>query len=229
MMKIILLLAMIAGLIALVAGRGGDVTGLDQGRLVSLVYQTGFLVLVGAGLLRLFRNRLGEALQAGLLWVAVALVLVAIYTYRFELKDVSDRVMAELVPGRAIARGETVEVARTANGDFQITTEINGARVAMLLDTGASSVMLTREAALAAGLPLELMRYSVPVETANGRAQAAPVTLDRIAIGGIVERSVPALVAQPGQLRISLLGMSFLTRLQGWDVRGDRIVLRGAP
>ncbi len=53
--------------------------------------------------------------------------------------------------------------------------------------------------------------------------------LDRIAIGGLVERSVDALVAQPGQLKTSLLGMSFLNRLQSWEVRGDRLLLRGYP
>jgi aspartyl protease family protein len=47
-------------------------------------------------------------------------------------------------------------------------------------------------------------------------------------VGGIVERSVPALIAQPGTLRTSLLGMSFLSRLQGWEVRGDKVVMRGA-
>ena len=50
------------------------------------------------------------------------------------------------------------------------------------------------------------------------------MTLDRLAVGGIVERAVPALIAQPGQLRTSLLGMSFLNRLESWEVRGDRLM-----
>jgi aspartyl protease family protein len=69
----------------------------------------------------------------------------------------------------------------------------------------------------------------VSVDTANGRARAAPVTLERVSIGGITERSVPALIAQPGQLRASLLGMSFLNRLESWQVRGDRLLLRSYP
>ena len=115
------------------------------------------------------------------------------------------------------------------NGDFDVTAQINGARVAMVLDTGASSVVLTREDAKAAGLPLEVLAYTANIETANGRTRAAPVTLDRIAIGGLVEHSVAALVAQPGQLKTSLLGMSFLNRLQSWEVRGDRLLLHGYP
>ena len=96
----------------------------------------------------------------------------------------------------------------------------------MVLDTGASAVVLTQEAAKAAGLPLEVLSYNVTVDTANGRTRAAAVTLDRIGIGGIVERSVPALIAQPGQLRTSLLGMSFLNRLESWEVRGDKLIMR---
>ena len=44
-----------------------------------------------------------------------------------------------------------------------------------------------------------------------------------------VNASVPALVAQPGQLRSNLLGMSFLNRLESWEVRGDKLILRGYP
>ena len=164
-----------------------------------------------------------------LIWIAIGLVLVLGYTYRFELRDVGDRVMTELVPGRVASKGRTVELARGRAGDFQITTEINGNSVPMTLDTGATTVVLTHEAAKAAGLPLELIKYTVNVDTANGRARAAAVTLDHIAIGGIVERAVPALVAQPGALKTNLLGMSFLNRLQSWEVRGDRLVLRGYP
>jgi len=169
------------------------------------------------------------SLESVLIWTALALLLLLGYTYRFELRDVTDRVLAELVPGRAATRGRTVEIARGGGGSFSVATQVNGARVAMVLDTGASSVVLTQEAAKAAGLPLEVLNYSVQVDTANGRARAAPVTLDRISIGAITERSVPALIAQPGQLRTNLLGMSFLNRLESWEVRGDKLLMRGYP
>ena len=110
-----------------------------------------------------------------------------------------------------------------------LAAHINGTRIPMVLDTGASSVVLTQEAAKAAGLPIEVLNYSVNIDTANGRTRAAAVTLDRLAVGGLSERSVPALVAQPGQLKNNLLGMSFLNRLESWEVRGDRLRLRGNP
>jgi aspartyl protease family protein len=176
-----------------------------------------------------WRQRFAHALESILIWATIVLLLVLGYAYRFELRDVGDRVLAELIPGRTAGSGRTVEIARDGGGSFSVATRVNGARIAMVLDTGASAVVLTQDAARAAGLPLEVLSYSVTVDTANGRARAAPVTLDRVSVGGITERAVPALVAQPGQLRMSLLGMTFLNRLERWEVRGDRLSLRGYP
>jgi aspartyl protease family protein len=203
--------------------------GLTRLDISSLGIKVVILVFLGALVLALFRERFSRALESALIWVVIVLLIAVGYTYRFELREVADRVIAEFVPGHAATRGRTVEIARGGGGNFSVVTQVNGARVPMILDTGASSVVLTQEAAKAAGLPLEVLSYSVTVETANGRTRAAPVTLDTVAIGGIVERAVPALIAQPGQLRSNLLGMSFLSRLQGWEVRGDRLVLRAYP
>lgn len=203
-----------------------NLNALDTSSLTVRIVIVALLVVVVLGL---FRGRFTEAIKSILIWIAIVLALAVGYTYRFELREVADRVMAEFVPGHAATRGRTVEVARGAGGNFVVATQVNGARVTMIFDTGASSVVLTHEAAKAAGLPLEVLSYSVTVETANGRTRAAPVTLQTISVGGIVERDVAALIAQPGQLRQSLLGMSFLNRLEGWEVRGDRLALRAYP
>jgi aspartyl protease family protein len=207
----------------------GHVAGLRNEQFASLVWNAVLLVFFGAAVVTLFRGRLTHALQAALFWITVVVLLAVGYTYRFELREVADRVLSELVPGYAASRGHTVEIARGRAGDFSIRARINGAQIPMVLDTGATAVVLTQEAAKAAGLPLEVLSYTVNVDTANGRTRAASVTLDRVAVGNIVELSVPALIAQPGQLRANLLGMSFLNRLQGWEVRGDKLVMRAYP
>ena len=170
-----------------------------------------------------------QAITAALLSIAIGLALLVGYTYRFELREVADRVMAEVVPGYVVAHGRSVEVARAFNGDFDITARINGARVAMVLDTGASSVVLTREDAKAAGLPLEVLAYTAVIDTANGRTHAAPVRLT--ASRSAAWSSAPSMRwCAAGQLgRRVLLGMSFLNRLQSWEVRGDRLLLHGYP
>jgi aspartyl protease family protein len=224
-----LLLAIFAAvMVALVLETAdGSVAGLSQLDLAALLVKAVVLLLIGALALAFFRDRLPQAIEAAAAWLVIALVLAVGYTYRFELRAVADRVLSELVPGHAATRGQSVEIARGNGGNFSVVAEINGARVALVLDTGASSVVLTQDAAKAAGLPLEVLSYSVNIDTANGRTRAAPVTLDQLAVGRIVERAVPALIAQPGQLRTSLLGMSFLNRLESWEVRGERLVLRG--
>jgi aspartyl protease family protein len=105
--------------------------------------------------------------------------------------------------------------------------KINGVNAPMVIDTGATSVVLTYETAKAAGLPLEMLDYSVDVETAGGHTRAARLTLDRLAVGKLVERSVPALVVPRGQMKTNLMGMSFLDRLESWEVRNEHLVLRG--
>ena len=185
--------------------------------------------LVGLIALTLFRQRFSHVLESLLIWAMLGALLALGYTYRVELREVTDRVLAEFIPGYAATRGRAVEIVRASGGGFSVAAQVNGARIPMVLDTGASAVVLTQEAAKAAGLPLEVLNYSVNVDTANGRARAAPVTLDRLTIGDITERSVPALVAQGGQLRTSLLGMTFLNRLESWEVRGDKLMMRGYP
>lgn len=227
----ILLIGVVLTLVVAVARPDGDViAGLTANDIGAATYHLALIVFIGGAVLVIFRHRISQALEALLFWVVLGFVLVFAYSYRGELRGVGERVMAELVPGRAAERSDhTVEIVRGRGGDFQVAAQVNGTRVAMTLDTGASAVVLTQEAAKAAGLPLEVLSYTVQVDTANGRARAASVTLDRLAVGSIVELAVPALVAQPGQLRVSLLGMSFLNRLESWEVRGDKLIMRGYP
>lgn len=226
----VLLLGLLLTLVVLVVRHDdGMVGGFTTYEFSSLAVNVALAVFIGAIMIALFRERISQAFEVALFWVVVSLFLVVGYTYRMELQEIGDRVLSELIPGRPATRGRMVEVARGRTGDFSVAAQINGARIPMVLDSGASAIVLTQEAAKAAGLPLEVLQYSVNVETANGRTHAAPVTLDRIAIGGLTERSVSALIAQPGQLKTNLLGMSFLNRLQSWEVRGDKLMMRGYP
>ena len=137
--------------------------------------------------------------------------------------------VSELLRQRAASPARAAQIARGQSGEFAVRAKINGVSAPMVIDTGATSVVLTYETAKAAGLPLELLEYDVDVETAGGHTKAARLTLDRLAVGKLVERSVPALVVPHGQMKTNLLGMSFLDRLESWEVHADRLMLHGYP
>jgi aspartyl protease family protein len=162
-----------------------------------------------------------------LMLAATAGVVVA-YKDPEQVARASDTV-SDMLRGRAASKARAVQIARGQGGEFTLQARINGVNTPMVIDTGATSVVLTWETAKAAGLPLELLDYNVDVETAGGHTRAARLTLDRLAIGKLVERSVPALVVQRGQMKTNLLGMSFLDRLERWEVRADRLMLHGYP
>jgi aspartyl protease family protein len=129
--------------------------------------------------------------------------------------------------GRQHESAYAVQIPRGANGEFAVQARINGIATAMVVDTGATSVVLTYETAKAIGLPLELLEYNVDVQTAGGHTKAARLWLDRMAIGKLEERSIQALVVPHGQMTTNLLGMSFLDRLESIEVRADHLMLRG--
>jgi clan AA aspartic protease (TIGR02281 family) len=122
-----------------------------------------------------------------------------------------------------------VHIPRGQGGEFALKAKINGVNAPMVIDTGATSVVLTWETAKAIGLPTDMLEYNVDLETAGGHTKAARLTLDRLAVGGLVEKSVPALVVPRGHMKTNLLGMSFLDRLESWGVRADRLMLNGYP
>jgi aspartyl protease family protein len=126
----------------------------------------------------------------------------------------------------ALSRGRVVELRAGAHGHYYASAEINGRSIDVLVDSGASIVALTHDDAERAGLYVRDSDYTHRVSTANGPARVAPVTLDRVSIGDITVRNVPAAVSEPGKLATSLLGMSFLGRLQQIDIRGGVLVLK---
>jgi aspartyl protease family protein len=161
-------------------------------------------------------------------WALIFVALVALYGYRDEFADIADRVIAELSPSTPqIGPTGEVTIRRRHGGEFIVSGKVNNRPVEFVFDTGASSVVLSAEDAVRAGLSLDGLDFDTPVTTANGSATAAPVRLDTLAVGPIVVGGVRALVARPGALNESLLGMSFLERLKGYSVEGGRLVLRG--
>src|SRR5436305_12843568 len=109
---ILLLLLGIGALVLVLRHDQGTITGLETGDFASLVYKIALLIFIGGAVLALFRERIAEAFQAAMFWVVIGLLLAVGYTYRHDMRDVADRVLTELLPGRALSRAGTVALAR---------------------------------------------------------------------------------------------------------------------
>lgn len=234
-MRFWILLAIMAGalLVAVLNVEDGAVAGLDSNQLVSFGIAATLLLFVGGGLLRSYGGRYGQAARDLSVWVALTLALVLGYSFRDEFNGLAQRITGELSPpGDAVAVGSTntadraVRIRKRPDGHFVARTTIDKANLTMLVDTGASTVVLKPTDARAAGINIDTLNYTVPVRTANGTAYAASVRIKRMVVGGIVVDGVEALVAKPGALNESLLGMSFLRRLRSYEFSGDFLTLR---
>src|SRR4051812_15446689 len=136
-----LLLGIALSLAVLIATNDQDaITNLLRHDVSAVVLKAALAVFVGGLILIIFRERLTKAFEALLFWVVIGLLLAVGYSYRVELRAAGERVLAELIPGRAATHGRTVEIVRNGTGDFSVHTNVNGAKVAMVFDTGASSV-----------------------------------------------------------------------------------------
>jgi aspartyl protease family protein len=207
----------------------GSTLGIQNDDFARLAYMSIWGVVLGSALLG-SGIPLGHFLRSMAIWIIIILALVAGYQYRYELQDVGHRITAGLIPGSPISNRDgngviTVTLAKADNGHFEVRGEVNGATVPFMVDTGATSIVLSSEDARRAGLDPDELSYKTPIMTANGSTTAANVTLDSVKIGAIERRNIRAMVAQDGRMAGSLLGMNFLNTLSGFSVRGDRLIL----
>lgn len=176
-----------------------------------------------------------QALTMAAGWLMSGVIVAGGYIYATEIKDATKALLGISTPivdpRAASARPEqrtgqrTVEIKAAAHGHYFATVDMNGRRLDVLVDTGASMVALTYDDARRLGLSVRNSDFTMGVQTANGTARFAPVMLDRVNIGNISVRDVQAAVAEPGRLSTTLLGMSFLSRLQRVDMRPGLMVL----
>jgi len=208
----------------------GTTFGMSNDDFGRAVYLLPFLFVLSAGVWA-GRHRFGENVRNLAIWLLILLVLATAYVYRRDARDVGNRLLAGLMPGRAFVvttseGGQEIVLHKLQNGHFEADVRINGHKINMLVDTGASLIALSRADALHAGLATGNLNYSMTVATANGRAQAAPVSLDSVSIGPIVRHDISGAIAEDGKLDQSLLGMSFLETLGSMQMQTDELRLR---
>lgn len=162
------------------------------------------------------------------IWAGIVVLMMAGYVYRLEFEDFYSRVSANLFSGNPVSSVSedgraSVSIVRAASGHFEVEGEVDGSNVRFLVDTGASRVVLSAADARRAGIDVSQLRFIYPVATANGMTTSATTRVKSLKIGSIERTNQSVMVAQPGNLDSSLLGMSFINTLWGFEIRGDRM------
>lgn len=231
-MRLLIVLAILGfGLAVLVvnhdAGQSFGMTNDDFGDFIRLLP---FAAMLSVGLIAT-RRSIGESARQLAVWMLITLALVTGYLYRLELQAIGNRLLAGLVPGRAVVvttsegRPEAI-LHKSLGGHFETTVDINGVAVPALIDTGASSVALSFRDAVRIGIDPADLAFTQTIMTANGRAMAAPVRLRQVGVGPILRENIQGSVIEDGKLDQSLLGMSFLSTLGSLQMQSDELRLR---
>lgn len=165
---------------------------------------------------------MGRAISS---FIVMGCAVASALTAAWGLNRLGDGGYAQAAPAHAPAAGEAVHLRRGADGHYWAEALIDGRSVRLMVDTGATLVALTPEDAARLGAEPADHDYSRAVQTASGRVRAAPVVLASVSIAGARMEGVEALVVETG-LPHSLLGMSFLGRLSGFEATPSGLTLK---
>ncbi|RWM76583.1 MAG: TIGR02281 family clan AA aspartic protease [Mesorhizobium sp.] len=121
--------------------------------------------------------------------------------------------------------GRKVVITADSRGHFTSAFKLNGRTVDGMIDTGATLVAINGSTARRIGISLNASDFKHQVNTANGAIKAALVTVDRLQIGKITLDGVQAVVLDDKALRTNLIGLSFLQRLEKYQVENGALLL----
>ena len=219
-----LLVAVAAGVGLLAKAFPGAVSTADDWGWVAR--GVGLVAIVSTGILTAGRIHWAEKARHAAIWAGIVGVLVLDATYRDELSGVVQRVRGEFSASYPVATGaHELVVTQDADGGFVVMGQVNGQPVRFLVDTGASDTVLSPADAHRLGLDKAALIFDHASETANGLGHGATYVADSLAVGAIRFQAMPLVINQ-SPMSYSLLGMTFLRRLDSFQVRGRRLYLK---
>ena len=172
-----------------------------------------------------FQKNAGKAFRYAALWVVIGSLLFIGYNLKDEFQDFGSRLKAELIPHSGRQSADQIEFKAQIGGHFVIEAQVDGFEVRFLVDTGASDVILTPRDARKIGFESKNLSFDKIYRTANGIVRGAPIKLGWIKIGPVELNNVRASI-NGSEMTNSLLGMSFLSNIGGYEVVGDKLTLK---
>lgn len=172
-------------------------------------------------------GRIAESFSRLLIWIAIIFLLITAYAFKNEARYFGRRIAGVLIPHYSWNDSEsgTLTIPRNGDGHFYAGAYLNGKKIIFMVDTGASSISLSKEDAKELGFDPASLRYTKEFFTANGVSFSAPVTIADFRIGPLSRKNVRAYVSG-GDMDVSLLGMSILESFASFKIEGDLLILK---
>jgi len=204
---LIALAVLVTGLVVYLAGRYPGALA-DGDTRMRLTYSVLLLVLLLSSALLHRRFNLRQKLRQGAIWLAIGAALILAYSLRDEGRSLWERMAGELVPSRGTVADGAITFRASEGGHFMVEVEVEGVPIRMLVDTGASAVVLSPADAVRLGFDISALTFDTLFQTANGTVRGAPVRIRRMVLGPITLTDVRASV-NGTPLSQSLLGFAF--------------------
>lgn len=180
------------------------------------------LVIFGGAAAFWSRSSILRLFKVAGIWVIIIAGISVFYLYR---SDFGERFMSAVDPAGIKNTDEGLIIHRARDGHFWLRGEINGVPILMMVDTGASNVVLSPDDARRIGIDLEQLSFSGRAATANGSVEYAHAQVSTIALGPAVFSNVPVTV-NSADMGGSLLGMAVLNKFSSVEFRGNTLILR---
>lgn len=172
------------------------------------------------------RLPMGQMAKMALAWVAIFAALFVVFSFRFELVAVWERVKSDFdgTAGQSVY-GESIELKRLDDGHYWLQVEINGNPVKFMIDTGATTTAVNLKTALEADIEVDNSGFPVMINTANGTVQAKRGKAKSLQIGPLTIEDHNVVVSESfGDTNV--LGMNFLDSLKSWKVQNNIMTLQ---
>lgn len=221
----ILLLGMVAALLTLLFKQFPNALSNDQNKIAFISSLTILTLVISRVISSNIKYKI--LIQQISSWTLITILILGIYSYKIEIQEFTNRLTANLIPGYGQENQDgSITFYRGNNGHFSVTATINDhKRIDFLLDTGASSVSLTHQAAKSLGIDPDSLEYNYPLSTANGISWGARIKIDKMQVGPIIIYDIEGTVSKNGLLDTSLLGMSFLNHLKEYNIQGNKLTM----
>ncbi len=198
---------------------------MSDDRAIWLVFGLLMLVLPLSSLIAR-RPSIGGVVRAFLAWAVIVAVLYVAFSNRALLSELVNGLGERIGVEEQSVDGDTVRIRQSADGHFWARVRLNGVERRMLIDSGATTTAISDETAREAGI--EPRRIPpVILNTANGAIEAARGRIETVRIGTLETRDLPVVIS-PTFGRFDVIGMNFLSRLDGWRVERSTLILQGS-